>query len=259
MNYLEYILLGVVQGLTEFFPISSSGHLLLLRKLFGINEGGLLIEVALHLGTLLSILFFWKNFIGEKIQETFKGNFNYLSIIVVGSIPASIVGLLFEDQIKEYFFDISSMNYLIICYIVLTIIIFSTKYFIDNKNSKITYAYAFLIGMAQAMAIIPGLSRSGLTIFMALLLGLSFKKSMQFSFMLAIPILIFSSIYLIFNNMDLLLLDINFLMELLVGILSSFLIGYGILFMLEEIIDKGKFWYFSFYCLFISLVLFYAS
>jgi undecaprenyl-diphosphatase len=94
---------------------------------------------------------------------------------------------------------------------------------------------------------------------MALLLGLSFKKSMQFSFMLAIPILIFSSIYLIFNNMDLLLLDINFLMELLVGILSSFLIGYGILFMLEKIIDKGKFWYFSFYCLFISLVLFYAS
>ena len=86
MNYLEYILLGVVQGLTEFFPISSSGHLLLLRKLFGINEGGLLIEVALHLGTLLSILFFWKKFIGEKIQETFKGNLNYLSIIVVGNI-----------------------------------------------------------------------------------------------------------------------------------------------------------------------------
>mgnify|MGYP001565428476 FL=1 len=259
MNYLEYILLGVIQGLTEFFPVSSSGHLLLLRKLFGINEGGLLIEVALHLGTLLSILFFWKNFISEKIQETFEGNFDYLSIIIVGSIPASIVGLLFEDQIKEYFFDISSMNYLIVCYIVLTVIIFLTKYFMDNKNSKITYSYAFLIGIAQAMAILPGLSRSGLTIFMALLLGLSFKKSMQFSFMLAIPILIFSSIYLIFNNMDLLLLDINFLMELLVGILSSFLIGYGILFMLEKIIDKGKFWYFSFYCLFISLVLFYAS
>ena len=107
-------------------------------------------------------------------------------------------------------------------------------------------------------AILPGLSRSGLTIFMALLLGLSFKKSMQFSFMLAIPILIFSSIYLIFNNLEL-LLDMSFLIELLVGILSSFLIGYSILFMLEKIINKGKFWYFSFYCLFISLVLFYAS
>ena len=259
MNYLEYILLGVVQGLTEFFPISSSGHLLLLRKLFGIDEGGLLIEVALHLGTLLSILFFWKKFIYQKIKETLKGDFDYLSTIIIGSIPAGFIGFLFEEKIKDYFFDISSMNYLIVCYIVLAIIIFSTKYFINNKNSIITYPHAFLIGIAQAIAIIPGLSRSGLTIFMALLLGLSFKKSMQFSFMLAIPILIFSSIYLIFNNIELLLLDMNFLMELLVGILSSFLIGYGILFMLEKIINKGRFWYFSFYCLFISLVLFYAS
>tara|TARA_B110001454_G_scaffold215501_1_gene237053 strand:+ start:1565 stop:2344 length:780 start_codon:yes stop_codon:yes gene_type:complete len=259
MNYLEYILLGVVQGLTEFFPISSSGHLLLLRKLFGIDEGGLLIEVALHLGTLLSILFFWKKFIYQKIKETLKGDFDYLSTIIIGSIPAGFIGFLFEEKIKDYFFDISSMNYLIVCYIVLAIIIFSTKYFINNKNSIITYPYAFLIGIAQAIAIIPGLSRSGLTIFMALLLGLSFKKSMQFSFMLAVPILIFSSIYLIFNNIELLLLDMNFLMELLVGILSSFLIGYGILFMLEKIINKGRFWYFSFYCLFISLVLFYAS
>jgi undecaprenyl-diphosphatase len=259
MNYLEYILLGVVQGLTEFFPISSSGHLLLLRKLFGIDEGGLLIEVALHLGTLLSILFFWKKFIYRKIKETLKGDFDYLSTIIIGSIPAGFIGFLFEEKIKDYFFDISSMNYLIVCYIVLAIIIFSTKYFINNKNSIITYPYAFLIGIAQAIAIIPGLSRSGLTIFMALLLGLSFKKSMQFSFMLAVPILIFSSIYLIFNNIELLLLDMNFLMELLVGILSSFLIGYGILFMLEKIINKGIFWYFSFYCLFISLVLFYAS
>ena len=259
MNYLEYILLGVVQGLTEFFPISSSGHLLLFRKLFGIDEGGLLIEVALHLGTLLSILFFWKKFIYQKIQETLKGDFNYLSIIIIGSIPTCFIGLLFEEKIKDYFFDISSMNYLMVCYIVLAIIIFSTKYFINNKNSIITYPYAFLIGIAQAIAIIPGLSRSGLTIFMALLLGLSFKKSMQFSFMLAIPILIFTSIYLIINNIELLLLDMNFLMELLVGILSSFLIGYGILFMLEKIINNGKLWYFSFYCLFMSLVLFYAN
>ena len=184
---------------------------------------------------------------------------NYLFTIVIGSIPAGIIGLLFEDKIKEYFFDISSVDYLIICYIILTIIIFSTKYFINNKGLTITYLYAFLIGIAQALAILPGLSRSGLTIFMALLLGLSFKKSMQFSFILAIPILIFSSIYLIFSNMSLLMLDISFLMELLVGILSSFLIGYGVLFMLEKIIDKGKFWYISFYCLFISLVLFYAS
>ena len=259
MSYLEYILLGIVQGLTEFFPISSSGHLLLLRKLFGISDGGLLIEVAMHLGTLLSILVFWKKFISEKIKEAIKGDFNYLFTIVIGSIPAGIIGLLFEDKIKEYFFDISSVDYLIICYIILTIIIFSTKYFINNKGLTITYLYAFLIGIAQALAILPGLSRSGLTIFMALLLGLSFKKSMQFSFILAIPILIFSSIYLIFSNMSLLMLDISFLMELLVGILSSFLIGYGVLFMLEKIIDKGKFWYFSFYCLFISLVLFYAS
>ena len=259
MNYLEYILLGAVQGLTEFFPISSSGHLLLLRKLFGINEGGLLIEVALHLGTLLSILFFWKKFIHQKINETLNGDFNYLLIIIIGTIPAGFIGIMFEDIIKDYFFDISSMNYLIICYSVLTIIIFSTKYFLNNKGLSISYFYAFLIGMAQAMAILPGLSRSGLTIFMALLLGLSFKKSMQFSFMLAIPILIFSSLYLIINNIEFLMLDIYFLIELSIGIFSSFLIGYAVLFILEKIIDKGRFWLFSFYCLFITLVLFYAN
>tara|TARA_A100001011_G_C14242733_1_gene813997 strand:+ start:691 stop:1470 length:780 start_codon:yes stop_codon:yes gene_type:complete len=259
MNYLEYILLGIVQGLTEFFPISSSGHLLLLRKLFGIADGGLIIEVALHLGTLLSILFFWKKFISEKIKETINGDFNYLLIIILGSIPASIIGLLFEDKIKEYFFDINSMDYLIICYIFLTILIFLTKYFINNKGTKISYLAALLIGLAQATAILPGLSRSGLTIFMALLLGLSFKKAMQFSFMLAIPILIFSSTYLIFNNIELLLLDTNFLFELLAGILSSFLIGYSILFILKKIIDEGKFWYFSIYCFMITLVLYYAN
>lgn len=259
MNYLEYILLGAVQGLTEFFPISSSGHLLLLRKLYGINEGGMLIEVALHLGTLLSILFFWKKFIFQKVKDTLNGEFNYLLLIIVGSIPAGFIGIMFEDKIKNYFFDISSMNYLIISYSVLSIIVFSTKYFLNNKGSIISFFSAFLIGIAQAMAILPGLSRSGLTIFMALLLGLSFKKSMQFSFMLAIPILIFSSTYLIVNNIELLLQDTNFLYELTVGIFSSFLIGYAVLYLLEQIINKGKFWFFSFYCLFITMVLIYAS
>ena len=258
MQYLEFILLGILQGITEFLPISSSGHLLIGRKIFGINDYGILIEVFLHLGTLFSIILYWYKDIIKEFKLVINGERQFLYSIIIATIPASIVGFLFNDFIKDLFFDITSMKYLPFNYLLLSLIIFLSKYIINNKNNKVIYKYAFLIGIAQSIAILPGFSRSGLTIIMAMYLGLSFKTATKFSFLLAIPILLFASFdsiyhYFFISNVS---NDINIL--LLLGFVASFVSGYFILGFLHKIIENRKFWYFSIYCFTISLILFYG-
>ena len=135
MEYIEFILLGILQGITEFLPISSSGHLLIGRKIFGINEYGLLIEIVLHLGTLLSIILFWHKDIKEEFKLFINGDKQFTYAIIIATIPASIVGVLFQEYIKEFFFNIESMKYLSFNYLLLSIIIFSSK-FINEKNKS---------------------------------------------------------------------------------------------------------------------------
>mgnify|MGYP001186608106 CR=1 FL=1 len=258
MEYIEFILLGILQGITEFLPISSSGHLLIGRKIFGINEYGLLIEIVLHLGTLLSIILFWHKDIKEEFKLFINGDKQFTYAIIIATIPASIVGVLFQEYIKEFFFNIESMKYLSFNYLLLSIIIFSSKFINEKNKSTVIYKYALLIGIAQSIAILPGFSRSGLTIVMAMYLGLSFKSATKFSFLLAIPILIFASFdsiyeyFLIINSFD------NFNIPLLLGFITSFITGYFILGILKGIIENRKFWYFSIYCFLISLSLFYG-
>jgi len=256
MEYIEFILLGLLQGITEFLPISSSGHLLLGRKLFNINDHGIIIEVFLHLGTLFSIFVFWFKDIKYEIKSFISGNKNYLISIIIGTLPAAIIGYLFNDYIENIFFDINSIKYLAYNYFLLAIIIFISKYFISGINNNITFKNALIIGIIQSFAILPGLSRSGLTIIMGLYLGLSFKTSSKFSFMLAIPILIFASINSIFDYSSINATNIN--LQLIFGGIFSFISGYYILIFLHKILRTNKFWYFSFYCLFLSLVLFYG-
>ena len=258
MEYIEFILLGILQGITEFLPISSSGHLLIGRKIFGINEYGLLIEIVLHLGTLLSIILFWHKDIKEEFKLFINGDKQFTYAIIIATIPASIVGVLFQEYIKEFFFNIESMKYLSFNYLLLSIIIFSSKFINEKNKSTVIYKYALLIGIAQSIAILPGFSRSGLTIVMAMYLGLSFKSATKFSFLLAIPILIFASFdsiyeyFLIINSFD------NFNIPLLLGFITSFITGYFILGILKDIIENKRFWYFSIYCFLISLSLFYG-
>ena len=256
MEYIEFILLGLLQGITEFFPVSSSGHLLIGMKLFDIKEHGIIIEIFLHLGTLLSIIAFWYKDIKYEFNDFILGNRTYFYSIIIGTLPAAIIGLIFKTYIDETFFNIDSLSYLSFNYLVLAVIIFSSKFFMNGLSNKITYKYALLIGLVQAFAIMPGLSRSGLTIVMGLLVGLNFKTSLKFSFMLAIPILTFASFSLIFSYNIFDSMNVNFL--LFCGIISSFLSGYFVLILLQKILMNNKFWYFSFYCLILSLGLFYG-
>jgi len=258
MEYLEFILLGILQGVTEFLPISSSGHILIGRKLFGISDNGLLIEIILHLGTLLSILLFWYKDIIREFKVVLGGNRRYLYSIIIATIPAAIVGLLFNDFIKDTFFNINSMGYLSFNYFLLSLIIFSSKYITGNNKETVIYKYAILIGLAQSIAILPGFSRSGLTIVMAMYLGLSFKEATKFSFLLAIPILTFASCDSIYEYFSTINSEGNFELPLLLGFITSFIIGYFSLAFLQNIVKNRKLWYFSIYCLIASLILLYG-
>jgi len=255
MYYLEAIILGVIQGITEFFPISSSGHLLIGRNIFKLDDFGLIIEVSLHIGTLLAILLFWKNDLVNEFKEISNGNIKLALNIVIGSIPAALVGLLYREEIKKIFFDIYSIGYLIPIYFIMALLIYVSKFYHNNKRTNIEFFESFIIGIAQSIAIIPGFSRSGLTILAALILGVNFKYSMKFSFMLAIPILIFAGLQLFLKDYSLIFSNNDLLFFLLIGVITSSISGYFILSMLENIINKNKFWYFSFYCLLISLLL----
>lgn len=260
MSYLESILLGIIQGITEFLPISSSGHLLIGRSFFNIQTigSGPFIEVFLHGGTLLSILLYWKDDLINSIKKNIKGESKLLFNIIIGTIPAGIIGLFFKDSIDKYFFDIQNIGYLSISYFFLAIILFLTKIKYKNTDSQsnILYRLAFLIGIAQCFAIIPGISRSGITIAAAMFLGINKKKSTHFSFMLAIPILFFTYITSLIENFNLFSSSLLF-WPLILGFISSFITGYFVIGILVKMIENQRLWYFSVYCLFISFMLGY--
>lgn len=262
INYFEAIILGIIQGITEFLPISSSGHLIIGRTFFEIDSSGTgsFIEVFLHGGTLLSILFFWKKDLIDSFKTIAKGHFKLLYSIIIATIPAAIIGLFFKNKINNYFFDINNTMYLPFSYLILSVVLFLTKYKFKNHDSynKVIYQFAFIIGLAQCFAIIPGISRSGMTISIAILLGINKKIATKFSFLLAIPILTFSFFDSIKENFGL-LNDASNSLSLFFGFISSFLTGYFVIAVLVKMIEQKRLWYFSIYCFLLSIILGYYN
>ncbi|TAK29727.1 MAG: undecaprenyl-diphosphatase UppP [Chloroflexota bacterium] len=209
MDFLEAIVLGVVQGLTEFMPISSSAHLIVVPWLFGWNEPGLAFDVALHIGTLLAVLtYFWSDWIsllrslvrslsGRSVQP---GESRLLWILVVGTVPGAIAGFLAEKKINETFHtdstSIGGMPVGSILLIASAVVVLGALLFVADRIGRRTREFhgismfdGLIIGLAQAAALLPGVSRSGATLTMGLLLGLSRPAAARFSFMLSLPII----------------------------------------------------------------------
>ncbi|MEJ2139695.1 MAG: undecaprenyl-diphosphate phosphatase [Gammaproteobacteria bacterium] len=185
-DILDSILLGIVQGLTEFLPVSSSGHLVLAQELLDAHLGqGILFEVAVHIATLFAILIFYRRRVTELAQGVFsfkKPALEYVGKLVVGTLPAIIVALLFRTWIEAQFDSLLGVG---ICLILTGFIVFSTRF--TNKHTGLdepTWTAALLIGCVQAFAILPGISRSGSTVAAGLALGLSPLAAAEFSFML---------------------------------------------------------------------------
>ena len=223
MNYLLAILAGAVQGLTEFLPISSTGHLIIFEKIFGISqpEFGLAFDASLHLGTLLAIvLFFYKDYL--KILN-FK---NALLVkLAVGTLPAVFFGLIFENQIETSFRQTWIVG--------LSLILFSFVFILAEKlgkqiksKDKTTIADSLLIGVFQSLALIPGISRSGSTISAGLFLGLKREEAAKFAFILAGPVIAGAGLKKFFEVITTQTLGSSDLNFFLVGMISSAIFGY---------------------------------
>ena len=249
MTLLEAIILGIIQGLTEFLPISSSGHLVLGQYVLDVKLKGNSFEIVTHLGTLVSVLcIFWKEILSLILDITDKNNRKYIFYLILGTIPAVIIGFGAKSYISELF---ESVQLVSIALMVTGLILFFSKK-VKNNSLPIDAKKALLIGITQAIAIIPGISRSGITICTALALGMSGKNAAKFSFLLAIPAISGAGLLLALDPQ----LDITFipLTSLIMAFMSSFIVGYICLKWLLSLLESGKFYFFGYYCFMIGLI-----
>lgn len=275
MDWLDSLILGVVQGLSEYLPISSSGHLQIFRDLLGMDLPGaeaLQFDVTLHVATVLStIVVLWKEFV--PLIRSFFGlkrdeNTSYVLKLLVSAIPIMIVGLLFKDKIEELFSGNLTIVGIALCF---TACLLTFAYVFSarpergllpgakrRQGREITFSDAFIIGVSQAIAVIPGLSRSGTTIATGLLLGDNRAKVAQFSFfMVIIPILGEA----LLDIKDLLTApagtaaaDTVGIVPLLIGFISAFAVGCVACKWMINIVKKGKLVWFAVYCAIVGLI-----
>lgn len=251
MSIIESIILGIVQGIGEFLPISSSAHLILVPYLFNLNTGGRAFDVALHFGTLLAVLviFFkdwWNLFIGavNKIVKKKDSKENKMFwYLVIATIPGALFGFLFDDFIEEKIAD--KIWLIAICLALMGIFIYlgdkwsEKKYKKPVEFDKITLKQSFLIGLSQSLALIPGFSRSGTTILTGRLLGLSKEAVTKFTFLLSVPIICGAAILKIF--------ELTITKEVLIGIFTSFIVGVFAIKFLLNYVKKHDFSVFAVY------------
>jgi undecaprenyl-diphosphatase len=238
-----FALLGVVQGATEFLPVSSSGHLVILQKLLGIEADGVTLSVVLHLGTTLAlILFFFKDII--KVIR----NARSLKLVIIVSVITGIIGLTGKDFF-EGLFGLPRWTALFLS--VTGIILILTQKFKDTKRSDLNTKDALVLGLAQGVAIIPGISRSGITISALLFRKIDWETSFRFSFIASIPAVLGA---VILEVRDFTLTGDAGLLNLACGFLFSFLVGLLALWMLRQVMRKAKLHYFGYYCILAALV-----
>ncbi len=256
MNWIEALVLGVIQGLTEFLPVSSSGHLELIKFIFGDNstpKDSMLMTVVLHAATALSTIVIFRKDIGEILKGLFSFKLNeefYFSVkIILSMLPAVIIGVLFEEQLETFF---SQQILLVGIALVLTAILL---YFADrakNTNKDVSYKDAIIIGIAQAIAMTPGISRSGATISTSVLLGVDRSKAARFSFLMVVP--------LILGKMakDILSGELGSesvqVLPLSIGFVAAFFTGLVACTWMIQLVKKSKLTYFSVYCVIVGLI-----
>ncbi len=267
MSWLESLLLGIIQGLTEFLPVSSSGHLTILSNLFGLSgEENLTTTVVLHIATVLSTLFIlWKEIVwifkdifSKQDWKTYEGlneGTKFAINILISMIPVAVVGFLFKDKVEEIF---GSGLLIVGIMLLVTATLLTFSYFAKPRpKENISKLHAFIIGVGQAIAVLPGLSRSGTTIATGLLLGNKKEKLAQFSFLMVIPPVIGEALL---DVMDIAEVGFDTAMNgisafsLLVGFLAAFITGCFACKWMINIVKKGKLIWFAVYCAIVGLI-----
>jgi undecaprenyl-diphosphatase len=243
VTLLDIIILAIIQGLTEWLPISSSGHLVITQKALGLNLP-LIYSAILHVGTLIVVLAAFRKDIANIIQALAKRNFEteegkLALFIATGSIPIAIVGVAFQDFIESLFSSFLAVG--------ISLLITGSILFVSEKrtgNRKLNIQDSLLIGIAQAFAIIPGISRSGVTVATGLLRKVDKARAFRFSFLLSVPAILGATII---EAKDLTQTNID-LAPLLLGATISMLVGYASLKLLQKIVMNKKFHLFAYYC-----------
>lgn len=257
---LKYIILGVVQGFTEPIPISSSGHVILVRELFGLDIKGLSFEIIVNFGSLIAVLIIYRRDIMRLAAHSirylvtrnirYKQDFRFVGLLVIATIPAGIIGLLFNHYIS---------NSLTTVYVI-AFTLFITGFFLwiirnlrgEKGDADLTLNHALIIGLAQSVALIPGISRSGATIVAALLLGIKQESALRFSFLLYIPVSFGATILSVGDMVhDPLMqnLKIPYLLALIASLIASF---YSLKWFMN-IMRNGRLKYFSYYCFLVGI------
>ena len=248
MQIIDVIVLGILQGLTEFLPVSSSGHLVLGQYLLNVKSPGNTLEILFHLGTLGSVVFvFSPDILNIIITIKKKSTQKLLKYIIVATIPAVIVGITLRNKIEILFESVSSVGFALL-FTGLVLILSSV---FKNKNSEHSLFTSVVIGFGQALAIIPGISRSGMTITLSLFFGFSAKESARFSFLLSIPVIAGAGILGIQDIQT----NETFSADIIIAALfSSFFVGIISLRILIKLLELGKFYIFGIYCICLGLV-----
>lgn len=256
MNVLEAIVYGIVQGLTEFLPVSSSGHLELTKAILGdksVPEEGLLMTVLLHAATALSTVVIYRKEVAEIFKGLFKFEKNEETLfsfkIVLSMIPAAAVGLLFEDEIEQFF----TKNVLLVGFMLLItglLLILADR--AKRTEKDLSFSNSLIIGISQALAIMPGISRSGATISTSVILGIDRTKAARFSFLMVVP--------LILGKMAKDVLDGAFVsasvdaLPLIAGFAAAFIAGLIACQWMISLVRNSKLLYFSIYCFIIGTI-----
>ncbi|TAH18972.1 MAG: undecaprenyl-diphosphate phosphatase [Cytophagales bacterium] len=262
MNLIESIILGIIQGLTEFLPVSSSGHLELGKALLHIKlADNLLFSIIVHTATTLStIIVFWKDII-LIIKDLFKFEWNestqFAAKITLSMIPIGIVGLLFKETVEGFFQGDIELVGMMLC---LTGFLLSFTYFAeDKKGGTLTFGRAAIIGIAQAIAIIPGISRSGATISTAILVGVDKSKAARFSFLMVILPILGATLLEIKDYLTQASSHDLSMTALGAGFTAAFITGLFACKLMIDLVKKGKLIYFAIYCFVVgvSVVIFF--
>ena len=256
MEVIDAILLGIIQGLTEFLPVSSSGHLEIGKAILGdtsVPEESLLFTVVLHFATALSTIVVFRKDIFDILKGVFQLKWNddleFVLKIALSMIPAVIIGLLFEEQLEQLF---SGNLVLVGSMLIVTALLLFLADKAKNTDKKVSYSNAFVIGIAQAIAMLPGISRSGATISTSVLLGNDKTRAARFSFLMVVP--------LIFGKMakDLLSGEIQYsgdqFIALSAGFVAAFIAGLAACTWMIALVKKSKLSYFSIYCLIVGII-----
>ena len=249
MSWLEAILLGFVQGVTEFLPISSSGHLVLLQELFGreISES-IAFSVLLHVATMLAVVVIFR----RDILELLKTRRSEIGMLVLGTMPTVVVGLTLAGEFKDLAGNTLAVG---TAFLITGAALLAAGVHLKKKEpgETITWQHALVIGLAQAVAIMPGISRSGMTISFAIMCGMMLPDALRFSFLLAIPAIAGGALYEL-KDMQTMTTDTGWAV-LLTGFAVAFVVGLGALRLVAVSVEKRKFPYFAAYCIPIGLLI----